>query len=236
MPPDALASRSRAATMNGKIFHMHKGDDFLLDDDLVRGRISCCLGWNPSASGMDLDSSAIKVFTNGQIDTGHVYFGNLRDEQNGIFHSGDNLTGEGDGDDERIDIDLARVSPHVAAIYFCVTVYTNKRTFADVQDEYCRVVNRDGKELCRFTMTDKEAERSNAIIIAKVWRRGPHWCFTALGVPGEGRTARECEDEVEDLEARSKGGARMRRAKSSKYAQRIPQPQPPASQGCCSVQ
>jgi len=207
LPMDPLRSKSARILSHTKTLNMTRGDELVFDTSDVGGQIACCLGWDPDTStgAVDLDSSCIKVFRDGTIDTSHVYYGNRRDRENYIKHSGDNITGEGEGDDERIFVDLRRVGQKIAALYFVITIYSPGKHFSNVKSEYARIINRENKELCRFTMDTRSEERASAMIIAKVYRRGSGWCFSALGEVAEGRTVRACEDEVQKLEAEAMG-------------------------------
>merc|ERR1712071_338939 len=96
-------------------------------------------------------------------------FGRLESEEHGITHTGDNLTGEGDGDDEQIVVILDKVGPQVQHLFFVVNIYTKHKTFAQVASPYCRIVEEaNGMEMCRYEL--KEAGRENGLIIAKMAR------------------------------------------------------------------
>lgn len=122
-----------------------------------QGQSSQCfvgLGWKESKmTKMDLDAHCIVVkrHVEGRADTEHIYFSNLTDTSGGIKHLGDNRTGKGDGDDERIMIDLNRLGPDVTKLLFCIKIFTPGVTFKKVDGEYARVVI-DNKEVARFDL------------------------------------------------------------------------------------
>merc|ERR1719321_1706351 len=92
------------------------------------------------------------------------FFGRLESEEHGIQHTGDNLTGEGDGDDEQIIVNLDQVGDAIQQVFFVVNIYTPQRTFAQVAEPFCRVVdNASGAELCRYALRCR-------------WREWPHHC------------------------------------------------------------
>lgn len=149
------------------------------------GVVCAGLGWDTSSGKVDLDVSAVLLdAAGGHVDT--VFFGNLK--SNGLQHSGDNLTGEGSGDDEVITINLAHVSPQVYQVALVINIYTNGRTFAEVAQPYCRITTADGEELCRYSLSD--AGRENGLIIARLFREPGNirFGFQAIGMPCRGKT------------------------------------------------
>merc|ERR1712087_1031315 len=104
---------------------------------------------------------------------------------------GDNLTGEGDGDDEQILVNLDRIGESVRQVFFVVNIYTPQKSFSQVAEPFCRVVdNASGSELCRYSLRDAGSE--SGLIIAKIAREaGGRWGFHALGLPCRGRTYKD---------------------------------------------
>lgn len=139
---------------------------------------------------IDLDASAIMFDAAGKhLDT--VFFNQLTSKDGSVRHTGDNLTGAGDGDDETLMVNLPGVSPAVANIVFVITSYS-KQTFDMVQNAFCRVI--DGSvtgspEVARYSLT--EAGQNTAMIMSKLSRNGSTWNFQAIGAPANGRTAGE---------------------------------------------
>ncbi|PJI95104.1 TerD family protein [Luteimicrobium subarcticum] len=137
---------------------------------------------------IDLDASALLI-GGGQVqDT--VYFRQLRSKDGSLQHTGDNLTGRGDGDDESIVVDLTAVHPAVEHIVFTVNSYSGQ-TFAEVDNAYVRVVDSSAgdAELARYTLTGSGPH--TALVMAKVSRTTQGWQLTALGTAGNGRTVQQ---------------------------------------------
>lgn len=138
---------------------------------------------------IDLDASAI-MFDGGKGVVETVFFGHLNSADGSIQHTGDNLTGAGEGDDESIKVDLSRVPAHVEHIVFVVNSYSGQR-FTEVANAYVRVVDSDQNdaELARYSLTG--GQPCTAMVMAKVSREGGGWSFTAIGQDGDGRTAQQ---------------------------------------------
>jgi len=173
---------------------MEKGGVFDLPMNL--GHITVGLGWDVDGGQCDLDVSAVLVDEQGR-DLEAVFFGRLESEEHGIKHSGDNLTGEGDGDDEQISVQLDRIQPKVKEVFFVVNIYTPQRTFLQVANPFCRIIDGScGSELCRYSLRDAGSE--SGLIIAKIAREasGTRWGFHALGLPCHGRTYKDSMPQV----------------------------------------
>ncbi|GAA4993345.1 hypothetical protein GCM10023205_77500 [Yinghuangia aomiensis] len=147
------------------------------------------LGWDPAQRGMrvDLDASCIAFdMHGGKLDT--VWFGSLTGLDRAIVHSGDNLTGRGEGDDEVIKVHLDRLPPQVAALVFTVNSFSGQK-FTGVSRAFCRLVDdRDNTELARFELA--ESEPTTGLLMCKLTRTGDTWTMTALGEFSKGRTVR----------------------------------------------
>ncbi|MFW9081747.1 TerD family protein [Pseudomonas sp. P2757] len=160
-------------------------------------RISLGLGWDPVKAGflgklmggggeVDLDASCILLDSSLQV-IDLVWFRQLKSQDGSIQHSGDNRTGEGDGDDETIHVDLSRLPASVEHLIFTVNSFTGQ-TFEKVEKAYCRVVNADKKsELARFNLSEKGGH--TGIVMASLSRKGSDWDFKAIGETTRGRTA-----------------------------------------------
>ena len=84
-----------------------------------------------------------------------VYFNHLKSTDGSIQHSGDNLTGEGDGDDEVITVNLDKISKNVDSIWPIINIYTDQMTFYDVKGAFCRIIdNKSNKEFCRYNLSE----------------------------------------------------------------------------------
>jgi len=147
------------------------------------------LGWDArttSGSDFDLDASALLVDAAGRVlsDQHFVFFNNLTSPDGSVEHTGDNLTGEGEGDDEAIKVDLARVPAEVDKIVFTVSIYdaeSRRQSFGQVRNAYIRVVNQaDNVEITRYDLSE-DASTETAMIFGEVYRNGNEWKFRAVG-------------------------------------------------------
>src|ERR1700712_3288058 len=147
------------------------------------------LGWDErttSGQAFDLDASALMVGAAGKIlsDQHFVFFNNLSSPDGSVEHTGDNLTGSGEGDDEQIKVDLALVPAEVQTIVFPVSIYdaeSRRQNFGQVRNAFIRVVNQaDGAELTRYDLSE-DASNETAMIFGEVYRNGAEWKFRAVG-------------------------------------------------------
>ncbi|MBB2988455.1 TerD family protein [Terracoccus luteus] len=137
---------------------------------------------------IDLDASCLLFDASGTL-VDQVWFQQLRSSDGSIQHTGDNLTGDGDGDDESIMVDLTRVPAHVQTLVFTVNSFTGQ-DFSQIENAFCRVVDETtGAETARYDLTG--SGRHNAQVMAKVTRDGSGWAMTAIGAPASGRTFRD---------------------------------------------
>lgn len=163
-------------------------------------RITLGVGWDVANSGgflgaifggggsIDLDASCL-VFDSGRQVIDQVWFGQLTSEDGSIRHSGDNLTGEGDGDDESIVIDLTRLPANAETLVLTVNSFRGQ-TFDKVENAFGRVVDDStGRELARFDISDSGSH--TGIILASLSRAGGAWNFKALGERAGGRTVHD---------------------------------------------
>jgi tellurium resistance protein TerD len=147
------------------------------------------LGWDvrsTTGADYDLDASAIMLNTSGKVlsDSHFVFFNNLTSPDGTVEHTGDNLTGEGEGDDEAIKVNLAAMAPEVDKIVFAVSIYdadARRQSFGQVSNAFIRVVNAaDERELTRFDLSE-DASTETAMVFGELYRRGPEWKFRAVG-------------------------------------------------------
>lgn len=146
------------------------------------------LGWDPVKGGflsrltggneIDLDATCVVLDANKQpLDM--VWFRQLQSQDGSIQHSGDNRTGEGDGDDETIRVALDRLPSSVKYLVFTVNSFTGQ-TFEKVQNAYCRILDTDSrKELGKFNLSERGAH--TGIVMAYIARNGSSWDFTTIG-------------------------------------------------------
>ncbi|MFW0788075.1 TerD family protein [Gordonia sp. CPCC 205333] len=151
--------------------------------------VSVGLGWDvrtTTGTDFDLDASAIGLTTDKKIvnDGFFVFFNNLKSPEGSIEHTGDNLTGEGEGDDEVIKVNLAAVPAEVDSITFPVSIYeggARSQSFGQVRNAFIRVVNQaDGNELARYDLSE-DASTETAMIFGELYRNGAEWKFRAIG-------------------------------------------------------
>ena len=147
------------------------------------------LGWDArSTTGteFDLDASAILCNAQGKAvsDSHFVFFNNTKSPEGSVEHTGDNLTGEGEGDDEQVKVDLATVPAEVDKIVFPVSIYdadTRSQSFGQVRNAFIRVVNQaGGAELARYDLSE-DASTETAMVFGELYRNGAEWKFRAVG-------------------------------------------------------
>ncbi|MGW1888183.1 TerD family protein [Streptomyces sp. NPDC001970] len=147
------------------------------------------LGWDirtTTGTDFDLDASALLTNAEGKValDGNFVFFNNLKSPDGSVEHTGDNLTGEGEGDDEQIKINLIGVPADVQKIVFPVSIYdaeTRQQSFGQVRNAFIRVVNQaDGAELARYDLSE-DASTETAMVFGELYRNGAEWKFRAIG-------------------------------------------------------
>ncbi|MFE3203927.1 TerD family protein [Embleya sp. NPDC059237] len=156
-------------------------------------RVRMGLGWDPAKSGgsIDLDASCIAFDAHGRKVVA-VWFMKLSGLGGAIKHTGDNLTGEGEGDDESIVVRLDALPPHVTGLVFTVNSFLGQK-FTEVSRAFCRLVDdTTDTELVRFELSGSEPR--TGVLMCKLVREGPIWTMTALGRFADGRTVRKLVD------------------------------------------
>lgn len=146
------------------------------------------LGWDARTTDgakFDLDAVAVGVGTDGKaVDEGFVFFNNLTGAGGAIEHTGDNVTGQGEGDDEQIKVNLAGLPAEVDKIVFAVTIFDaeqQSQTFGQVRNAFVRVVNQaDEAELARYDLSE-DSSTETAMIFGELYRNGADWKFRAVG-------------------------------------------------------
>ena len=134
----------------------------------------------------DCDASVF-VCKNGKITSVDdiVYFGNLEHDSGAIKHMGDNLTGEGEGDDEQIFVDLNKIPADYDKLVFVVNIYKavdRKQDFGIIKNAYIRIIDNDnGEELCRYNLSGGDYNGMLAMIVGEVYRYKGEWKFNAVG-------------------------------------------------------
>ncbi|WP_030620439.1 TerD family protein [Streptomyces sclerotialus] len=147
------------------------------------------LGWDvrtTTGTDHDLDASALLCGESGKVvsDQHFVFYNNLKSPDGSVEHTGDNLTGEGEGDDEQIKVDLAAVPADVARVVFPVSIHdaeARAQNFGQVRNAYIRVVNQaDGQEIARYDLSE-DAATETAMVFGELYRHGGEWKFRAVG-------------------------------------------------------
>ncbi|MFC0042667.1 TerD family protein [Actinomadura rayongensis] len=147
------------------------------------------LGWDvrtTTGADFDLDASALLCSADRKVvsDRHFVFFNNLTSPDGSVEHTGDNLTGEGEGDDEQIKVNLAGVPAEVDTIVFPVSIYdadARQQNFGQVRNAFIRVVNQaDGAEIARYDLSE-DASTETAMVFGELYRNGADWKFRAVG-------------------------------------------------------
>ncbi|EAZ88094.1 TerD family protein [Crocosphaera chwakensis] len=163
-------------------------------------QLMCGLGWDvaeQSGGGFfsalcggqdfDLDASVLCLDSNQKLTNVKdvVYFGNLKHQSGAIIHQGDNLTGEGEGDDEVIIVNLSRIPPRISKLVFVVNIYQclqRKQDFGQVQNAFVRLVNgSNNKELARYDLSGRNYAEMTGMTLAEIYRHKNEWKMAALG-------------------------------------------------------
>ncbi|GAB2882500.1 TerD family protein [Streptomyces mayteni] len=147
------------------------------------------LGWDvrtTTGADYDLDASALLCTAAGKVvsDQHFVFYNNLTSPDGSVEHTGDNLTGEGEGDDEAIKVNLATVPPDVTSVVFPVSIHdavARGQSFGQIRNAFIRVVNQaDNAEIARYDLSE-DAATETAMIFGELYRHGAEWKFRAVG-------------------------------------------------------
>ena len=173
--------------------NLSKGQRVSLDKGMTMALVG--LGWDVNrydgSADFDLDASAFMLGADGRVrkDEDFIFYGNLRSSDGAIRHTGDNLTGEGDGDDEVIILDLTKVPADVQKIAITVTIYdaqVRRQNFGQVSNAYVRVARMNGAndmvgtEELRFDLVE-EFSIETALVVCEIYRNNGTWKFNAVG-------------------------------------------------------
>ena len=182
--------------------------------DLTKGNpglknIMVGLGWDVNAfdsgADFDLDASAFLCGANGKVMLGSngkcptekefVFYGNLEHPSGAVKHMGDNLTGEGEGDDEQIEVNLTDIPSNVDKVAFTVTIYeaeSRRQNFGQVSNAYIRIVNVDtNEEIIRYDLGE-DFSIETAVVVGEIYRHNGEWKFNAIGSGFQGGLAALC--------------------------------------------
>jgi len=177
--------------------NLQKGQKIsLTKDNESLDKIILGLGWDQQevkggffsrikSANIDCDATAL-LLKNGKVvsDKDIIYFGNLKHKSGSVVHTGDNLTGEGEGDDEQIIVELKKVPEDYDRIVLVVNIYSAKQKnqhFGMIRNAFIRVVNaKNNQEICRYNLTENY-EGLTALIFGEVYRHNGEWKFNAMG-------------------------------------------------------
>lgn len=153
-------------------------------------KVGVGLGWDGNATDtgkdFDLDASAFMIGANGKTSNEKylVFYNNLKSPDNSVEHTGDNLTGAGDGDDETINVELGKIDATVQEIVFVVTIHeaeTRRQNFGQVSNAFIRIYNRDtNADLAKYEL-DEDFSVETAIEFGRLYKKNNEWSFKAVG-------------------------------------------------------
>ncbi|EOW1325960.1 TerD family protein [Klebsiella aerogenes] len=147
------------------------------------------LGWDvrtTDGQDFDLDASAFLLSDTGKVrsDSDFIFYNNLKSADGSVTHTGDNRTGEGDGDDESLIVKLDMIPANVAKIIFVVTIHDaqmRRQSFGQVSGAFIRLVNNDSQhEVARYDLTE-DASSETAMLFGELYRHNGEWKFRAVG-------------------------------------------------------
>lgn len=174
--------------------------------DLTKGnpgliKLMVGLGWDTNkydgGNDFDLDAAAFLLGDTGKVkdQSDFVFYGNKEHASGSVVHMGDNLTGEGDGDDEVIHVDLSKVPADINKVTFTVTIYdpeVRKQNFGQVSNAYIRIVDEvNNTELIRYDLGE-DFSIETAVVVGEIYRNGAEWKFNAVGSGFQGGLASLC--------------------------------------------
>ena len=170
---------------------LNKGGNLSLSKtDPSLNQVLIGLGWDARATDgadFDLDASAFLLAANDKVrgETDFIFYNQTRSPEGSVEHTGDNRTGEGDGDDETVAVDLAKVPADVAKVIFAVNIHEgqqNGQNFGQVDRAYIRVINKDNanEEVARFDLSE-DGSTETAMIFGELYRHNGEWKFKAVG-------------------------------------------------------
>ncbi len=165
------------------------GNVSLTKEDPGLKNIHIGLGWDTRAtdgSDFDLDASAFILTETEKVRNDHdfIFYNNLKSVDGAVTHTGDNRTGEGDGDDEALTVALDKVPAEVQKVAVAVTIHDadqRRQNFGMVSNAFIRIVNQDsGTEIARYDLSE-DASMETAMVFAELYKHGEEWKFKAIG-------------------------------------------------------
>lgn len=176
--------------------------------DLTKGnpglkKLIVGLGWDTNkydgGADFDLDATAFLLTDSGKVenDSDFIFYGNLAHSSESVVHLGDNLTGEGDGDDEQIIVDLTKVPANMSKVDFTVTIYdadARRQNFGQVSNAYIRIIDEStNKELIRYDLGE-DFSIETAVVVGELYKHGIEWKFNAIGSGFQGGLSALCKN------------------------------------------
>lgn len=183
---------------------LQKGQRAALDSSMKSALIG--LGWDinryDGGSDFDLDTTAFLLGESGKVtkDEDFIYYNNLRSRNDAVIHAGDNLTGEGDGDDEVITVNFTKIPADISKIAICVTIHdaaARRQNFGQVSNAYVRVAKMNdeydmiGETVLRFDL-EEEFSIETALVVCEIYKHGNEWKFNAIGAGYQGGLEAVC--------------------------------------------
>ncbi|OOB75472.1 chemical-damaging agent resistance protein C [Clostridium haemolyticum] len=161
------------------------------------------LGWDTNkydgANNFDLDAAAFLLDRNAKVvsEGDFVFYNNLKHDSESVIHLGDNRTGEGDGDDEQISVELNKVPSNIEKIDFTVTIHDAElrgQNFGQVSNAFIRIINADtSEELIRYDLSE-DYSIETALVVGELYRHNGEWKFNAIGSGFQGGLAAICKN------------------------------------------
>ena len=166
-------------------------------------KIMIGLGWDTNkydgGADFDLDAAAFLLNSNGKVnnDADFVFYGNLKHASGAVEHMGDNLTGEGEGDDEQIKVSLKDIPANITKISFTVTIYEaqeRNQNFGQVSNAFVRIVNMENdEEILRYDLGE-DFSIETAVVVGELYKHNGEWKFNAIGSGFSGGLAALCKN------------------------------------------
>ncbi len=178
--------------------NLQKGQRVSLDNSLTHALVG--LGWDTNrydgGFDFDLDATVFLLGENGKLlrDEDFVFYNNLNGRNGAVVHTGDNLTGEGDGDDEVIMIDFTKIPPEIKKLAICVTIYdaqVRRQNFGQVSNAYIRIAkladefDTVGETVLKFDL-EEEFSIETALVVAEIYNKNGEWKFNAVAAGYQG--------------------------------------------------
>lgn len=178
--------------------NLQKGQRVSLDNSMKLALVG--LGWDTNrydgGSDFDLDASAFLLGENGKLnrDEDFIFYNNLTSRNDAVVHTGDNLTGDGDGDDEVIFIDFSKIPSDIKKIAICVTIHdaeARRQNFGQVSNAYIRIAKRSdefdevGEPVLKFDL-EEEFSIETALVVAEIYEKNGEWKFNAVAAGYQG--------------------------------------------------